>query len=486
MKNILKYKLYVCIFIIAVIILNTVFISGCGIITKGSNLTSTEELSLSSDNYKRSDIYIDNTANAASAETQSVLNSFETAETLDTPGTPDTISAKERALQTSSSNNTNTEQSSYNTEQNSNTERSSVDTPDGTTRLSFIAAGDNIMHSNMIDDAKERATNGENFDFIDMYKGVADIIKSADIALVNVETPIAGDEFAYTGYPNFNTPKEDAFALMDIGFDIINTANNHMLDLKEKGYMNSINFWDSQKNYNGGDILQIGSFKDRDDFENIRIYRKDGISIAFLSYTYGTNGMVLPDGSKMIVPIIDDATVERQIKAARPLADLLFVVMHWGTEDSFTPDPWQKSLAQMMVDDGVDVIIGMHPHVLQEAKWVDRPDGKKTLLAYSIGNFISGMLGAQNMVGALLGFDIVKTTQNGGSSVSIENAQVIPVVTQYNLQRKGFQIYRFEDYTEDLAKQHGCIKSDPKFSYQYLKDLITKNIAPEFLSDFYK
>ena len=457
MKYKFKYKLFVCIFIIAAFILNTVFISGCGIITKGSYLTSTEELTLSSDDYARSDVYIDETDTAGTTES----TESETQDITDTTDTPDTDTV--RTAQIPANN-----------------------IPDGTTRLSFIAAGDNIMHSNMIDDAKERASNGEKFNFTDMYKGVADIIKSADIAMVNVETPIAGDEFAYTGYPNFNTPKDDAFALMDIGFDIVNTANNHMLDQREKGYMNSINFWDSQKNYNNGDIMQIGGFKDAADFENIRIYRKDGISIAFLSYTYGTNGMVLPEGSKMVVPIIDDATVERQIKAARPLADFLFVVMHWGTEDSFTPDPWQRSLAQMMADDGADVIIGMHPHVLQEVKWVVRPDGKKTLLAYSIGNFISGMLGAQNMAGALLGFDIVKTTKNGESSVSIENAQVIPVVTHYNMQRKGFQIYKFEDYTEELAKQHGCIKSDPKFSYQYLKDVITKNIAPEFLSDFYK
>ena len=351
---------------------------------------------------------------------------------------------------------------------------------DGTTQLSFLAAGDNIMHSNMIDDAKERAKEGEKFNFKDMYKDVEDIIKSFDIALVNVETPIAGDEFEYTGYPNFNTPKENGFALMDIGFNVVNLANNHMLDKWEQGYMNSIKFWDGQP------AFAIGGFKDKADFEKIRIYEKDGVSIAFLSYTYSTNGMSLPKDSKMVVPFLDDATVERQIKAAKPLADLVFVVMHWGDEDSFTPNQWQKSLAQMMADNGVDVVIGMHPHVFQETKWVNRPDGQKMLVAYSIGNLISGMLPAQNMVGGFLTFDIIKTTKGGKSSTVIENAQIIPVVTHYNMRRKAFQVYRFEDYTEALAKLHGCINSDSKFSYKYLKDTIIKNVAPDFLSDFYK
>jgi poly-gamma-glutamate synthesis protein (capsule biosynthesis protein) len=132
------------------------------------------------------------------------------------------------------------------------------------------------------------------------------------------------------------------------------------------------------------------------------------------------------------------------------------------------------------------VILGMHPHVLQETKWVTRPNGKKTLITYSIGNMISGMLGAKNMIGGFLCFDIVKTTQNGISETKIENAEMIPVITHYNMKRKGFQIYKFEEYTEELAKLHGNINSDNKFSYKYIKDLIVANVAPEFLSDFYK
>ena len=364
---------------------------------------------------------------------------------------------------------------------------------DGTVRLGFIAAGDNIMHAVMLDDAAARASAGEKFNFTDMYKGVADIIKAADIALVNAETPIAGGEFGYSGYPMFNTPEENAHALVGLGFDIINLANNHMLDKGEKGYKNHLDFWDAQP------VLHIGGFRDRADFEAVRIYEKNGVSIAFLSYTYSTNGMVLPAGSEMVIPFIDSAVIERQIKAARPLADLLFVVMHWGEEDSFKSDSTQKSLAQMMADNGADVIIGMHPHVFQETVWLERAGGGRTLAVYSIGNLISGMLGAKNMIGGLLGFDIVKTA-NG--AVTLENAQITPVMTHYGYQpgrtgpynpvyqfqngRLGFQVYRFEDYTRELAAEHGVALFDSAFSYDYIKDLIKTRVPREFLSDFYK
>jgi poly-gamma-glutamate synthesis protein (capsule biosynthesis protein) len=156
--------------------------------------------------------------------------------------------------------------------------------------------------------------------------------------------------------------------------------------------------------------------------------------------------------------------------------------MHWGDEDSFAPNQWQRSLAQMMADNCVDAVIGTHPHVLQEIKWVSRPDGRQTLVAYSLGNFISAQLYADNLIGAFLEFDIVKTA----GSVYLENAKITPVVTHYDKRRKNLQVYRFEDYTEKLAESHGCINYDDRFSYKYLKDLVRQNIAPEFLSDFYK
>ena len=342
----------------------------------------------------------------------------------------------------------------------------------GETRVKFIAAGDNIVHEIMIEDARERSGRDGGYNFKDMYKHVADIIKAADISLVNVETPIAGDEFEYSGYPHFNTPKENGHALAEL-FNIINIANNHMVDCGETGYINHINFWESQ------DIMLVGVYKDAQDFERVRVYNIKDISVAFLSYTYGTNGMLLPEESGLIVPLIDKDIMERQIRYARDTADVLVIIMHWGEEDSFAPDKWQRSLAQMMADNGVDLIVGMHPHVLQEIKWVRRKDGGRMLVAYSLGNFISAQIPAHNLVGALLELDIIKKD----GKISLENASIIPIVTHYNKARKGLQVYRLEDYTDKLARAHGCININEKFSLEYLNKLVTDIIAPEFINN---
>ena len=332
-------------------------------------------------------------------------------------------------------------------------------------RLRFIAAGDSIIHAVIIEDARERGG------FTDMYAPVRNIIKSADISLINVETPIAGEQFEYAGYPRFNTPKENGYALAEL-FNIINIANNHMLDCGEAGYANHIEFWESQ------DVLLIGGFKRTQDFENVRVYAKNGVSIAFLSYTYGTNGISLPEGSEMLVPVIDERVIERQIKQARPLADLLFVVMHWGEEDEHEPSKYQRGLARLMADSGADLIIGMHPHVLQEISWLARAGGGRALVAYSLGNFISAQLSAHNLLGGLLELDIVKKD----GQARLENARIIPVVTHYDSRRKGLRVYRLEDY--GLEHEHGCI--DEHFTRQHLINLSKHIIAPEFLGDCYK
>lgn len=345
-------------------------------------------------------------------------------------------------------------------------------------RLSFLAAGDNIIHGNIYDDAKLRAKDGETYRFIDMYADIADLVRNADISLVNQETPIAGSEFKVSGYPNFNSPPEAGQAMIDLGFDIIALANNHMLDKGEKGYINSINFWKEKTS-----VLSVGAYTDSEDYENIRVYEKKGVKIAVLNYTYGTNGMVLPKSSKMIIPMIDKNVITRHVTAAKKIADLVFVVMHWGAEDAFEPIYDQKDIAQHLADLNVDVIIGMHPHVIEPIKWVDRPDGKKCLLTYSIGNLISTMNPGRNMLGALLAFDIVRSA---AGEFAIEEPQIIPIITHYDKKRHNLQVYQFEHYTPDLAKSHGCNDQPQPFSYDYIMGLIKNTIDPSFLPAFYQ
>lgn len=345
-------------------------------------------------------------------------------------------------------------------------------------KVSFVACGDNLIHSSVYTDASDLASGTEKeYNFVPMYENIADIIEEADLAFINQETPFGGDTRPISGYPQFNTPDQMGYDLSEIGFDIIGLANNHMLDCGSKGYKRTIDFWE---NMDG--MIYVGGYKNKDDYDNIRIIESDGIKIAFLAYTYGTNGLSLPSGSELVLPLYNDSDIDRQTKLAREMADCVIVSIHWGAEDSFTPSSTQKKKAEIMINNGVDVILGHHPHVLQNLEWADRPDGGKTLVMYSLGNFLSGMMYSRNMVGGILGFDIVKAP-NG---TTVEDVSFIPTVSHYNKSVREFKIYRFSEYTEDLEKEHGAHKFDSAMSLKNMRKMIENEIPKEFLTeDFY-
>lgn len=345
--------------------------------------------------------------------------------------------------------------------------------------ISFIAVGDNIIHENVFLDAKEYAQlvpNGKDYNFEPMYSELSDIISAADFAYINQEGPTAGIDLGYSGYPHFNAPDELGPALVNSGFDIINIANNHMLDKGEKGYRNSIDFWESQP------VTLLGGHKNEDDFNNIRYIEKDGVKIALLSYTYTTNSF-LPPTSELYVPYYDKNIVDRQAKEARENADVVIVSMHWGTENSFDVNAEQKEYTNILVKNNVDVIIGTHPHVLQPIEMIDRPDGKKTLVAYSLGNFLSRQQYSKNMVSGLLSFNIKISADN--SEVTIESPVFTPTVCFYNLNNRRIKVYKFSDFTEEMLKNHGCHQFETP-SYSQMISYVTDTIDESFISEDFK
>ncbi len=342
---------------------------------------------------------------------------------------------------------------------------------------SFAAVGDCIVHTNVYKYASQLAAGTDaEYDFKPMFANIKDAISSADIAYINQETPSAGKERGYSGYPTFNTPDEIADAIVDAGFDIVNIANNHMLDKGEKGYLRNINFWSEQP------VLLIGGYKNAEDYDNIRMYEMDNLTIAWLSYTYGTNGLVLPSSSELVVPLEDADEIDRQTRIARELADLVFVSIHWGYEDNFKPSQNQQDLAKLMANNCVDAIIGTHPHVLQKIEWLERPDGKRTLCAYSLGNIISTMMYGRNMLGGLLSFDICETSED---YYEILNVELQPTMTYY---KSGFSqptIYFYKDFTEQMQQNHGAHRYDSSMSTRYLNNIIKNYIPREFIRDPY-
>lgn len=374
----------------------------------------------------------------------------------------------------------------------------------------FLACPDNIIHPSVYYDAIKTAAEKKGvipqfaplgtaeYDFTPIYQNVKDDIAAADVAYINVETLIGGNKNGINGYPNFNTPEANGHTLLDLGFDVFNLAHNHMLDSYNDKFLINCNEFFEKK---GG--TTIGFYKDTNDTNNIKVVESNGIKIAFLAYTYSTNGIVLPASSKIYIPYFSEELIKKQVAAAKKVSDIIIVSAHWGDEDNYTPNSYQRKYAQLFADLDVDVVIGMHPHVIQPMKWVDKASGEKMLLTYSLGNFVSGMYNAFNMLGGTLGFDIVKDGKTG--IVSVEKVVIKPIVTHYTKPKstglpldtgyRNFVIHYLEDYTAEMAANHHMniyelnrrsTLEGGKFSIENLVKTVKKYIPEEFLPEYYQ
>ena len=265
-----------------------------------------------------------------------------------------------------------------------------------TIRLTFV--GDAMQHGPQIRAA--RTTDG-TYDYSACFTHLAGDIADADFAVVNLECPLGGKP--YSGYPNFSAPDEFATALRDAGFDFFATANNHCLDRRDAGLKRTIRRLDELKMPHAGTYLNAAA---RDTLCP-QMVDVNGIRMAIMSYTYGTNGIGVQ--GKVVVDYINRDRIAADIARARQLqADVICVCMHWGIEYKMLPVEAQRSLADFLVEQGVDLIIGSHPHVVEpmEIRHSDKWN-KDVLVVYSLGNFISNQNGTDSRGGAL-----VKATLN--------------------------------------------------------------------------
>jgi poly-gamma-glutamate synthesis protein (capsule biosynthesis protein) len=247
--------------------------------------------------------------------------------------------------------------------------------------LKLIFAGDIMGHVTQIN-AAQREAKGKGYDYKPVFKHLKPYFSSADLAVINLEHTLAGEP--YTGYPQFSSPDESIFAIRDAGFNLIATANNHSLDRGKQGLERTISVLDSMK------LKHIGIYRDTAE-KNHRyplFIEKNGITIAFLNYTYGTNMLV--EEAPNIVNRIDTAQIADDIKRARfAFPDFIIAIMHWGVEYENTENQEQRELAKFLAWRGVDLIIGSHPHVVQPFDKVFVPNNDSVPVIYSLGNFFS-------------------------------------------------------------------------------------------------
>ncbi len=348
---------------------------------------------------------------------------------------------------------------------------------EGGRSCSFVAVGDSIVHTGIWLEAKQYGKNTpREYCFAPLFDDIADMIKSADISFINQETLMGGAELGYSNYPTFNSPQDLGLDLVDLGFDIVNIANNHMADKGAIGLENTIDFWNAQP------VTLIGGYKNYDDYKNIRTVTRGGVTIALLSYTFSTNGIPLPKNTELYVPYIDYAKITAQVAAAKKLGDLVFVSVHWGVENSFTPSSEQTALAQYMADLGVDVILGHHPHVVQTITWLRGKNGNDTLCIYSLSNILSLMASPINMVGGVMTFSI----NEGDDGWFIADPMFVPTVFFYAKNFYGQHIYLMKDYSDALAAKMGTQNYGYTASLDKLRGYVTNNIDAAFLPEYIK
>lgn len=333
--------------------------------------------------------------------------------------------------------------------------------------ISLVMVGDILLHTPV---AKSGVQEDGSYDFHALFANVKDEIEAADIALVNQEVIIGGEELGITGYPSFNAPYELGDALVDAGIDVVLHATNHTLDKGKKGVMNCLSFWKNQ--YPAIAVLGINDSSEAQE-NNIFIYEQEGIRIAVLNYTYGTNGIPMPSDMPYAVNLLHESKVAEDVKKAKAQADFVIVCPHWGTEYRLEPSADQQYWTKQFLENGVDLVIGTHPHVIEPVEWVKDENGNEMLVYYSLGNFVnwtssSGEGIANRMVG---GMAEVTIARDEDGDVFVKNYRIEPLVCHLEDGVNGVTTYFLSDYTDALASQNAIIAQDSAFSREYCETL---------------
>lgn len=311
--------------------------------------------------------------------------------------------------------------------------------------FNMTAIGDTLCHNTQYWDAYNSDT--KEYDFSYVYEDIKYYTKVADITIGSLETTFAGENVGYSNYPRFNTPDSLATALKKIGVDVISLAGNHALDYGYNGLSRTIDVLDE------ADISHLGTYKTAEEQEKILIKNVKGVKIAFINYTYGTNGIPLPSGKEYCVNLIDKDLIKKQIEQAKEQnVDMIVACMHWGTEYRTTANSEQKELSDFLFKNGVDIILGNHPHVLEpmEKKTITLEDGtmKDVFVVYALGNFTADQRDEITRDSAILNLNITKQLDG---SISINKVEYVPIYMYKNPNAKTHK-FKILDIQKSIAQ----------------------------------
>ena len=354
-------------------------------------------------------------------------------------------------------------------------DQEAADTTAETTTASVIAVGDNLYHQSLIDAG---ASSDGNWNYDKIYTHIQNAIKDADIKMIDQETVFTTDHDSVSSYPSFATPTEVGDAIIKAGFNVVESANNHIDDFGEGFLTDTLNFWKTKY----PDVTLLGIHDSQEDADTVKIREVNGIKIAFLDYTYGTNVGGI-EGKDYMIDMIRKDKITAMIQKAKQQADCIIFVAHWGTEDETMPNEYEKQWAAYLMEQGVNVIIGGHPHVLQPYGQLSDDQGHTTTVFYSLGNFVSTQQELPELLEGMASFTIQKSTLNGKSTIQILAPTVKPMVMHYDYDSGEYGPYMLDDYTEELASSHSVrnVIGD-EFTLDNLKakfkEIMSMNVKP--------
>ena len=325
---------------------------------------------------------------------------------------------------------------------------------------SLVMVGDLLVHDRLYNAMK--TSDGYNFKPALTY--IKDIVKDYDIAYYNQETILGGEEIGLSSYPSFNSPYEVGDAMIDAGFNLVSLATNHTLDRGEKAITNSVNYWNKHPS-----VLAVGSYLSFEERDKVRIKEVNNITYTMLNYTYGTNGIKVPEGKEYLVNVwpctgnnLESDTkyqeykekVKEDIKRVRDKVDVLIVAMHWGVEYTHIPTNYQLDMASFLEEEGVDIIIGTHPHVVMPVTYIN-----DTLVVYSLGNFLSAQetnIDNNTTVGLMSGITITKKVDKDKTEIGLSNLTNELLYT-YSKNNRDYKVIPFsnpdiKEYLEDYER----------------------------------
>ncbi|WP_338484460.1 CapA family protein [Alkalicoccus halolimnae] len=318
------------------------------------------------------------------------------------------------------------------------------------------AIGDVLLHDRVYEDAETE----DGYDFMPMIKPVEEEMKEPDFLMANQESLPGGEELGLSGYPMFNSPVQIVDDLQQAGVDFLSLANNHSLDTGLEGINNTIDY------LNSVDMPYTGVYESWEDYNEERIINVKGIDIGLLSYTYGTNGIPVPEGHEYAVSMLRYPEMLEKVRLLEDKVDVLIVHAHWGEEYARLPNDEQKWVASQFAEAGADIIIGHHPHVLQPIEKLETKDGREAVVFYSLGNYLSGQVFEYTDIGGIAEIKLEKEINGNSENVVLKNPKILPTFVQHE-DHDNHRVITLEE-----AFEKGYTEKDPADITAHIRQFI--------------